>query len=89
MAQDAVQIDSIPTGELLKLENQVCFPLYACSKEVVRRYTPFLDKLNRPSDLLFEDLPDVWQLPFSAVGHITDPLENHIEPCQRHKPADA
>ena len=41
-----VNIDQIPTGELLKLENQLCFPLYACSKEVVRRYTPYLDKLN-------------------------------------------
>ncbi|MGI6118389.1 MAG: MarR family winged helix-turn-helix transcriptional regulator [Bilifractor sp.] len=30
----------------LKLENQLCFPLYACSKEVVRRYKPFLDDLN-------------------------------------------
>ena len=36
----------IPTDELLKLENQLCFPLYACSKEVVRRYTPFLDELG-------------------------------------------
>ena len=25
---------------MLKLENQLCFPLYACAKEVVRRYTP-------------------------------------------------
>lgn len=30
----------------LKLENQLCFPLYACSKEVVRRYKPYLDKLD-------------------------------------------
>ena len=30
----------------LKLENQFCFPLYACAKEVVRRYKPFLDKLD-------------------------------------------
>ncbi|MBQ9517261.1 MAG: MarR family transcriptional regulator [Eubacterium sp.] len=30
----------------LKLEKQLCFPLYACSKEVVRRYKPFLDKLD-------------------------------------------
>ncbi|MBQ4244907.1 MAG: MarR family transcriptional regulator [Clostridia bacterium] len=30
----------------LKLDNQLCFPLYACSKEVVRRYKPFLDKIN-------------------------------------------
>ena len=30
----------------LKLENQLCFPLYACSKEIVRRYKTYLDKLN-------------------------------------------
>ena len=37
--------------DCLKLENQLCFPLYACSKEIVRRYTPFLDEL----DLIPED----------------------------------
>ena len=30
----------------LKLENQLCFPLYACSKEIVRRYQPLLEKLD-------------------------------------------
>lgn len=32
--------------DALKLENQLCFPLYACSKEIVKRYKPFLDKLE-------------------------------------------
>ncbi len=30
----------------LKLENQICFPLYACAKEIVRKYKPFLDELD-------------------------------------------
>lgn len=30
----------------LKLENQLCFPLYACAKEVVRRYKPMLERLD-------------------------------------------
>jgi len=30
----------------LKLENQLCFPLYACSKEITRRYKPVLDKMD-------------------------------------------
>jgi len=30
----------------LKLQNQVCFPLYACSKELVRQYSPHLKKLD-------------------------------------------
>ena len=30
----------------LKLSNQLCFPLYACAKEVVRMYKPFLDEID-------------------------------------------
>lgn len=30
----------------LKLSNQVCFPLYACSKELVNQYTPYLKKIG-------------------------------------------
>lgn len=30
----------------LLLKNQLCFPLYACSKEIVRHYKPFLDELD-------------------------------------------
>ena len=30
----------------LKLDNQICFPLYACSKEIVRMYKPFLDDID-------------------------------------------
>ena len=30
----------------LKLNNQVCFPLYACTKELVRQYTPYLKELG-------------------------------------------
>ena len=30
----------------LKLSNQLCFPLYVCSKEVVRKYKPLLDRLD-------------------------------------------
>ena len=33
-------------NESLKLENQLCFPLYACAKEIVRRYTPLLEPLG-------------------------------------------
>ena len=33
-------------NENLKIENQLCFPLYACSKEIVRKYKSVLDKFN-------------------------------------------
>ena len=30
----------------LKLENQICFPLYACSREIIKKYKPFLDEIG-------------------------------------------
>lgn len=30
----------------LKLENQLCFPLYAASREIIKQYKPFLDELD-------------------------------------------
>ena len=30
----------------LKLEDQLCFPLYAASREVIKLYKPFLDELD-------------------------------------------
>ncbi len=39
-------MDNSKKYDVLKLENQLCFPLYACAKEVVRQYKPFLDELE-------------------------------------------
>lgn len=30
----------------LKLDNQLCFPLYACSREIIRLYKPYLDEIG-------------------------------------------
>lgn len=30
----------------LSLKNQLCFPIYLCSKEIIRKYTPILEELN-------------------------------------------
>ena len=30
----------------LKIDNLLCFPLYACSKEMIKIYTPYLEKLG-------------------------------------------
>jgi MarR family transcriptional regulator, organic hydroperoxide resistance regulator len=30
----------------LKLKNQLCFPLYACSREIIKTYKPYLEKLD-------------------------------------------
>ncbi len=32
--------------DALKLDNQLCFPLYAASREVIKQYRPFLDPLD-------------------------------------------
>lgn len=32
--------------EALKIENQICFPLYAASREIIKQYKPFLDELD-------------------------------------------
>ena len=30
----------------LTLKNQLCFPIYLCSKEIIKKYTPLLNELN-------------------------------------------
>ena len=32
--------------KLLSLENQICFPLYAASREIIKLYKPYLDELD-------------------------------------------
>ena len=32
--------------EKLKLQNQLCFPLYACAKEITKRYQPLLNEVD-------------------------------------------
>ena len=32
--------------DALKLENQICFPLYAAAREIVKQYKPMLDKVD-------------------------------------------
>ena len=73
MATSDVAYETISTDELLKLENQLCFPLYACSKEVVRRYTPHLDKL----DLTYTQylvMMALWEYGELSVGELGERL---------------
>ena len=32
--------------DVLNLDNQLCFPLYAASREIIKLYRPYLDALN-------------------------------------------
>ncbi|WP_404456693.1 MarR family winged helix-turn-helix transcriptional regulator [Oceanobacillus kapialis] len=33
-------------NDILKLDNQLCFPLYAATREMTKRYRPLLEELN-------------------------------------------
>ena len=41
-----ISMDRQTENKCLKLKSQLCFPLYACSKEIIRRYKPFLDQVD-------------------------------------------
>ena len=32
--------------DALKLDNQLCFPLYACARAIMKQYKPFLDEVD-------------------------------------------
>lgn len=59
--------------EQLKLENQVCFPLYAASRLVIQEYQPHLEKLGitYPQYLV---LMILWETDGLAVSDITSRL---------------
>ena len=57
----------------LILKNQLCFPIYLCSKEIIRRYTPILDDL----DLTYTQyitMMYIWEHNTSNVKDISDAL---------------
>jgi MarR family transcriptional regulator, organic hydroperoxide resistance regulator len=55
--------------EQLKLGNQLCFPIYACSRAMIRLYTPLLSRLNLtyPQYLVMLVL---WEQDRRSVGEI-------------------
>lgn len=55
----------------LYLENQICFPLYAASRLIVRRYTPFLNELDitYPQYLVLLVLWQHGEQSVSAIGN--------------------
>lgn len=59
--------------EQLRLSNQICFPLYAIAKEIIRKYSLFLDELDLtyPQYLVMLTL---WEFGEQSVGEIGDKL---------------
>lgn len=59
--------------EAMKLSNQICFPLYAASRNVIGRYTPFL----KPLGLTYTQylvLLVLWEKDGLSVGEIGERL---------------
>lgn len=46
MPKKKSDIEQEPNYDTLKLENQLCFPLYAASREIIKKYRPYLDELG-------------------------------------------
>lgn len=61
------------TYEALKLENQLCFPLYAASREVVKSYTPYLKPLGL-TYTQYITLMVLWEEKKVRVGDLGDRL---------------
>ena len=59
--------------EMMKLENQLCFPLYAASRSVVSLYTPHLKKLGLTYTQYIVFLV-LWEKDGITVGEICDRL---------------
>ena len=61
------------TYEQLKLKNQLCFPLYACSRKIVNAYTPYLKPLGLTYTqyLVFMVL---WEKKETSVGELGSTL---------------
>ena len=61
------------TYEQLKLENQLCFPLYACGRKIVGRYTPYL----KPLGLTYTQyivMMVLWEKERASVGQLGETL---------------
>ena len=63
-----------PNYDVLKLENQLCFPLYACARETVRLYTPYLDALGL-TYTQYITMMVLWEKDNQLVGDICQRLK--------------
>ena len=57
----------------LKLENQLCFPLYAAAREVMNRYRPFLDELDI-TYTQYVTMMVLWERKRATVGELGECL---------------
>ena len=46
MAENLMNLNNKTINESLLLDNQMCFPLYVCAREIINAYTPYLSKID-------------------------------------------
>jgi DNA-binding MarR family transcriptional regulator len=59
--------------DLLKLDNQLCFAFYTCSREIIRQYKPYLDKLGI-TYTQYVTMLVLWESPKISVKGLGDKL---------------
>lgn len=75
-------------SDALKLSNQICFPFYALSRNIIKRYTPFLQHLDltypqylvmlilwEKDGILIKDICDTLWLETNTVSPLIKNLE--------------
>lgn len=75
-------------SDALKLSNQICFPFYALSRNIIKRYTPFLQHLDltypqylvmmilwEKDEILIKDICDRLWLETNTVSPLIKNLE--------------
>ena len=76
--------------DCLKLSNQLCFPLYVCSKEITKKYTPILKELGltytqyitllviwEHKEIEMKDLENILYLDSGTLTPVLKKLENN------------
>lgn len=67
------QLSAEQQDELLKLDNQLCFALYAYSREVIKKYKPLLDPLGL-TYTQYITLLVLWETPSLSFKHLAERL---------------
>lgn len=71
MSEKKIDFSKFTPDELLLLDNQICFPLYATAKEIVNVYRPYLDAidLTYTQYLVMMVLWEVKEISVRELGH--------------------
>ena len=61
--------------DALKIDNQLCFPLYAASREIIKKYRPFLEEIGL-TYTQYITMMVVWENKSVSVKELGDNLDS-------------